>query len=54
MFRKLAALGAGLLAVVPGGCDLWAACDYLDVLGPYLPPDVLATLEQLCSMPHIM
>jgi hypothetical protein len=54
MFRKAMALVLGGVVVLPGGCDPWKACDYLDVVGPYLPPDVLEVLQEICSMPHIM
>lgn len=52
--KKLLALVSGTLLVVPSGCDPWQVCGYLDLLGPYLPAEVLDALETFCDMPHIM
>ncbi len=51
MLKKLAAMSMGVAAVtLPGGCeDPTAICDYLDVIGPYLPAEVLDALELVCS-----
>lgn len=54
MFKRIAIVLAGAVAVVPSGCDPWQMCEHLDVIGPYLPPEMLSVLEELCSMPHIM
>lgn len=48
--KKLAVL-TGFVAISLGGCEdlLAQACGYLDVIAPYLPPEVLDVLTQICS-----
>jgi hypothetical protein len=46
--KKLLLLSGSLLALT--SCDPTQACSYLDVLGPYIPADILAQLQSLCDL----
>jgi len=51
MYKKLALVGAGLLAVVPSGCQeaIDILCQYQNEICGYVP-EVCDALEVLCSL----